>query len=71
MNRVELTGGLVRDPELRYTPGGAPVCEFTVAVNEAGWNAKERKQDVFTTFVSVQAWMSLAEQIAERTKERG
>ena len=26
-------GNLTREPELRYTPGGMPVCEFTVAVN--------------------------------------
>ncbi len=31
-NRVLLIGNLTRDPELRFTPLGAPVCEFTVAV---------------------------------------
>ncbi|MGH7425102.1 MAG: single-stranded DNA-binding protein, partial [Candidatus Methylomirabilales bacterium] len=27
-NRVILVGNLTRDPELRYTPSGAPVCSF-------------------------------------------
>ena len=33
INRVVLTGNLTRDPELRHTGGGTPVCELRVAVN--------------------------------------
>lgn len=32
-NKVILMGNLTRDPELRYSEKGSPVCEFTVAVN--------------------------------------
>ena len=32
-NQVTLMGNLTRDPELRYTPQGVAVCEFSVAVN--------------------------------------
>lgn len=33
INRVVLTGNLTRDPELRSTGGGTPVCSLRVAVN--------------------------------------
>jgi single-strand DNA-binding protein len=33
MNVVVITGNLKRDPELRHTGGGTPVCELRVAVN--------------------------------------
>lgn len=34
INRVEMSGNLTRDPELRVTRGGTPVLTFCVAVNE-------------------------------------
>jgi len=33
INRVVLVGNLTKDPELRHTPGGTPVCGLRVAVN--------------------------------------
>lgn len=33
INRVTITGNLTRDPELRATSGGTPVCSLRVAVN--------------------------------------
>lgn len=33
INRVVLTGNLTKDPELRSTPGGTPVCGLRIAVN--------------------------------------
>jgi single-strand DNA-binding protein len=33
MNHVALIGRLARDPELRYTPNGVAVCNFTIAVD--------------------------------------
>ena len=33
INRVVLVGNLTKDPELRHTPGGTPVCALRVAVN--------------------------------------
>lgn len=33
VNRVVITGNLTRDPELRSTPNGTPVCKMRVAVN--------------------------------------
>jgi single-strand DNA-binding protein len=34
INRVVLTGNLTRDPELRTTPGGTPICQMRVACNQ-------------------------------------
>jgi len=33
-NKITLVGNLGRDPELRYTPQGTPVCSFSLATNE-------------------------------------
>jgi single-strand DNA-binding protein len=33
INRVVLVGNLTRDPELRHTPSGMPVCGLRIAVN--------------------------------------
>ena len=33
MNKIFLIGRLTKDPELRYTPSGAAVCSFTLAVD--------------------------------------
>jgi single-strand DNA-binding protein len=52
INRVVLVGNLTRDPELRHTPSGTPVCSLRVAVNtrrkdEAGqWVDKPNYFDV-------------------------
>jgi single-strand DNA-binding protein len=32
-NKVILLGNLTRDPDLRFTPTGTPVCEFPLAVH--------------------------------------
>jgi len=33
LNKAMIIGNLGRDPEMRYTPGGQAVTQFTVAVN--------------------------------------
>ena len=43
VNKVILVGNLGRDPELRYTQGGTPVLNFTLATNEA-WTDKQTGQ---------------------------
>lgn len=43
-NRVILAGHLTRDPELRYTPSGAAVCQFDLAVNRK-WRAREQNEE--------------------------
>src|SRR2546421_11276550 len=44
VNKVILIGNLGRDPEVRYTPSGQAVANFTVATNEAWTDKWGRKQ---------------------------
>ena len=43
LNRVILQGNLTRDPDLKYTPSGVAVCEFSIAVNRS-WTKKDSKE---------------------------
>jgi len=60
LNKAQLIGNLTKDPELRYTPSGTPVCNFSVATNRKWKNAKGEAQDE-ATFHRVIAWSKLAE----------
>lgn len=62
LNRVLLAGRLTRDPELRYTPNGSAVCNFSLAVNRKHKDQSGRWQDD-TTFINVVAWQAMAENI--------
>ena len=57
---LTLVGRLGRDPEMRYTPDGTPVCTFSVAVNRR-WKSQEGQQVEETTWFRVSAWRKLAE----------
>jgi single-strand DNA-binding protein len=67
MNTVTVVGNLTRDPELRYTPTGQPVVKFGVAVNRFYTNRNGEKVEQ-TDFFTVNAWRSLAENVAESLK---
>ena len=56
MNKLTIIGNLTRDPELRTTQQGIPVCSFTVAVN--------RRKGEESDFFRVTAWRGLAETCA-------
>lgn len=57
MNRVQLVGRLARDPELKQTQSGTPVCRFTVAVDRRYQKDGQKKAD----FISCIAWSGTAE----------
>lgn len=60
MNKVFLIGNLVRDPELRTTPSGLPVCTFTIAVKRRrASNAQAGQPEA--DFFRVTAWRQLGE----------
>lgn len=59
-NTVTLVGNITRDPELRFTPGGAAVSSFGLA-----WNRKNRDGEESVSFFDVTCWNSLAENVAE------
>lgn len=63
LNRVILIGRLTRDPEMRYTPAGVAVTQFTLAVDRpfsGGGQGGEREAD----FIPIVTWRQLAETCA-------
>ena len=54
-NKVMLMGNLTRDPELRYTPGGAAVCSCSMAINRT-WKGKDGRDGEETCFVDLVIW---------------
>ncbi|MEN3202788.1 MAG: single-stranded DNA-binding protein [Atribacterota bacterium] len=52
-------GNLTKDPELRYTPQGTPVCRFRMAMNRRYQGKSGPVEEV--TYVTVAAWAKLAE----------
>lgn len=65
--RMNFTGNLVRDPELRFTTSGRAVCNFTVAVNDRVYNSETQEWGDAgdPTFIDVVAWNRLGEHVAE------
>ena len=54
-NKITIVGYLGRNPELRYTPNGTAVCDFSMATSE-----KKGDNDV-TTWFKVTTWGKQAE----------
>ena len=60
VNKVILIGRLGRDPEVRYTPSGMPVANFSVATSE-NWNDKQGQKQERTEWHRIVVWGKLAE----------
>jgi len=60
VNKVILVGRLGRDPELKYTPSGAPVATFSLATDESFKDRTGEQQDR-TEWHKIVAWNKLAE----------
>lgn len=60
VNKVILLGRLGQDPELKYTPGGSPVCNFSLATTES-WTDKSGQKQEKTEWHRVVVWGKLAE----------
>ncbi|MBW1797075.1 MAG: single-stranded DNA-binding protein [Deltaproteobacteria bacterium] len=61
INKVILVGRLGRDPEVRYTPNGVPVANFSIATSEE-WKDKETgEKRERTEWHRIEAWRRLAE----------
>lgn len=59
-NKIIIVGNLGRDPELRYTPQGDAVCNFSVAVNDKRRDKTGEMQDT-TTWFRITLWRRQAE----------
>jgi single-strand DNA-binding protein len=64
-NTVTLVGNITDDPELRFTPGGAAVANFTVAVNRRYRNPEGQWEDKLDGFFRCNCWRDMAENVAE------
>lgn len=63
-NHLTIVGNVGKDPAMRYTKDGVPVCDFSVAVNE------KRGGEETTLWVRVTCWRQLAE-IANQYVRKG
>lgn len=66
LNRVVLVGRLTRDPDLRFTPNGVAVANFTIAVNRPFKNQNGEQEADFLNGV---IWRKPAENLANYMKK--
>ena len=62
---VTIVGNLTRDPEIRYTTGGAAKANFGVAVSRRWQNRQSQEWEEQTSFFNVVCWREMAENVAE------
>jgi len=60
LNRVQLIGNMGRDPEMRYTTSGKPVCNFSVATSHT-WKDADGTPQEKTEWHNIVAWGKLGE----------
>lgn len=61
--QITIVGNVGRDPEMRYTPSGSAVCDFSVAVSERWSDRQTNEQKEKTTWFRVTCWNRLAETV--------
>lgn len=64
LNQVTLMGNLTRDPELRQTPNGQTVTNFSLALNRSYKDQSGEWQEI-TDYVDIVCWGPLAERVAQ------
>jgi single-strand DNA-binding protein len=64
-NTVTIVGNVTRDPELRYTSGGAASANFGVAVNRRWMNRQTNEWEERVSFFNVVCWREMAENVCE------
>ncbi len=68
LNKVMIIGNLGRDPEMRYTPSGQAVTQFTVAVNR-NYRGQDGNWQEETEWFRIVAWAQLGERAAENLRK--
>lgn len=59
-NKIVVVGNIGRNPEVKFTPQGQQVCEFSVATNE-----KRTNGEIETTWFQISLWGKLAENTSQ------
>ena len=63
---ITIIGNIVAEPELRFTPAGAAVCNFRVASTPRTYNKQTQQwEDGEALFLTCNAWKHLAENTAD------
>ena len=70
VSKIVIIGNVGRDPELRMTPNGRPVCEFSVAVNRVSGKSDSGERIEQTDWYRVSCWSTLAER-AQQWVQKG
>jgi single-strand DNA-binding protein len=67
-NSVVLLGNVTRDPEIRHTPQGTAIAEFSLAINRTFTSGGQKKEEV--AFIDIMLWSKLAE-VAQAYLKKG
>jgi len=70
VNKVILVGNLGKDPEMRYTPKGVPVCSFPMATSETYKDRNSGERITQTEWHNIVIWRGMAE-TAEKYLRKG
>jgi single-strand DNA-binding protein len=65
INRVVLVGNLTKDPELRHTPSGTPVCKLRIAVNSRQKDGATGEWTDKPNYFDVTVWGNQGESCAQ------
>ena len=68
VNKAIVIGNLGKDPEVRFTPGGQAVANFSIATNES-WKDKNGQAQERTEWHRIVVWGKLAELCGEYLKK--
>lgn len=68
LNKIMITGRVGRDPQMRYTPSGKAVTNFSVAVNRTS-RTPEGEMREETQWFNIEAWDRLGETCNEYLKK--
>lgn len=68
-NTVTLIGNATRDPEQRFTPSGASVVNFGLAVNRRWQNRQTNEWEEEVSFFDVTVWQQLGENVAKSIRK--
>jgi len=67
LNSILIEGNLVRDPQVRQSPRGKPICNFTIASSRLFKDEDALEKEV--SFFGVETWGKLAENCGQRGKK--
>jgi single-strand DNA-binding protein len=69
LNKVQVIGYVGKDAEVRYTPGGTAVAEFSVATTEKWKDKQTGEAKERTEWFTITSWDKLAELVGEYVKK--